>query len=781
MSDFERLLDAMVPGLGQAAETPLGRPTVPESLGLRVEGVLGRGGTGWVYRATDPALGRTVAVKVSRPDGGAGARAAVLREARVTAALQCPGVLPVYRVLSTEESACVVFQIAPEQTLRDLDWGALSPEARWAMLHAILRTLVHAHDAEVAHGDLHPQNVAVGALGAVYVMDWGGASAESGAFSGHPGYAAPERLRGEQPSSASDLYSWALLAWELATGSPLRRVRPGEGLGETIARWRTESLPQRPDGVDPELGELLRSCLHHEVTERPSVQSAEQRLQAVLSGRLERARRLQESQALVSRSRVLLDDYRDLSESLQDEMRVVAVQRTKILDTAGASQKRPLWDAEDRMKALINDQEMAWVQAVEAAFRAWTLAEENHDARGLLADLWWLRFRQLEGGSAAAELEVSLDRVKRFDDGRYTRLLQGSGALSLQCGASDARVRIEGFQIQDRQLVPFLVEERPLPLERYTLEPGSWLLTVTAPGKAPVRYPVTLRRREHHRGVLTLLVPEQIGEDWVHVSAGPFRMGGDPVARQVAWKAGGRGALKTFRAGGDPLAKEAVEACSPTVRSYFIMRHCVRSRDYLAFLNTLDFDEAFRRVPGEAGLYGDFRPYWTCQDTTWHLPEDWNPDWPVVAINIDDVTAYAAWMSGEVGVVCRLPTEEEWEKAARGVDGRAFPWGSSFDPTFAHMRRSQHGVPRLWPVGAYPVDCSVYGVMDMAGGVREWTASTFAEGQIVVRGGSWNDDMDELRCAGRRGLPPHFRSSSVGFRLVREQSIPFLAPEGTTL
>ena len=171
-------------------------------------------------------------------------------------------------------------------------------------------------------------------------------------------------------------------------------------------------------------------------------------------------------------------------------------------------------------------------------------------------------------------------------------------------------------------------------------------------------------------------------------------------------------------------------------------------------------------MPGEAGLYGDFRPYWTKRAGAWALPADWNPSWPVVAVNIEDAIAYSAWLSSKLDRQCRLPTEEEWEKAARGVDGRAFPWGPAFDPTFAHMRRSRTGAPTLWPVGQYPVDCSVYGCMDMAGGVREWTASAFSEGQVVVRGGGWNDDMDELRCAGRRGLPPYFRSSSVGFRLV---------------
>jgi serine/threonine-protein kinase len=771
VSDFEKLIESMVPGLGHLDVGDADSPDFPVGLGLEPLEVLGRGGTGWVYRAEDATLCRTVAVKVSRPDGGEAAREAIRREAQVTAALECPGVLPVHRVVESGDQVCVVFQLAPEQTLADLDLASLSNEKKWALLHEIIRTLVRAHDIGVRHGDLHPRNVAVGSLGEAYVMDWGGGWGVDGSFTGHPGYAAPELLHGGSPTPASDVFSWAAVAWELLCGGSLRNLVAEEALGEAISRWRDAPLPALPEGIEPELGALLLACLDPDPSERPNAEAVERRLHAVLTGRSERARRLEESRALVAQSQVLLDEYRDLSEAFQDEMRVVAVQRTKIMDAAPAAQKRPLWDAEDRLKSLMVQQETAWVHAVEGALRAWTLAPENRDARGLLADLWWLRFRQLEAGAAEGETQVSLEWVRKFDDGRYARLLEGEGSVSLSCGEVEGQVRIEGFVEQDRRLEPFLVRVVDLPLERVPLEPGSWLLTVTAPGFQDCPYPVSLRRREHHKADLVLQSEEAVGEGWVYMPAGAFHMGGDPIARQVTWRAGGRGPLRTFRAGGDPLAKEALEACSPTVRGCFMMRTCVRSADYLAFLNSLGADAA-PHVPGEAGLYGDFRPYWTQEGSAWTLPADWNPDWPVVAVNIEDASAYAAWLSQELGRECRLPTEEEWEKAARGVDARAFPWGPSFDPTFAHMRRSRTGAPSLWPVGQYPVDCSVYGCMDMAGGVREWTASAFSEGQVVVRGGGWNDDMDELRCAGRRGLPPHFRSSSVGFRLVSELPAP---------
>jgi serine/threonine-protein kinase len=139
-----------------------------------------------------------------------------------------------------------------------------------------------------------------------------------------------------------------------------------------------------------------------------------------------------------------------------------------------------------------------------------------------------------------------------------------------------------------------------------------------------------------------------------------------------------------------------------------------------------------------------------------------------MGVSLADAQAYARWRGEREGRVVRLPTEEEWEKASRGADGRRWPWGNRFDPTHCHMRESRPGVPRPAPVGVYPVDCSVYGVLDTAGGMREWTTSVYQEGQVVMRGGTWGDEADDCRCASRAGLQPAFRMPWVGFRLVTE-------------
>ena len=148
--------------------------------------------------------------------------------------------------------------------------------------------------------------------------------------------------------------------------------------------------------------------------------------------------------------------------------------------------------------------------------------------------------------------------------------------------------------------------------------------------------------------------------------------------------------------------------------------------------------------------------------------DEWHADWPVIHINYHDAVAYCRWRTKKDGFNYRLPTEDEWEKAARGADGRFFPWGNYFDPTFCHMRASFPSGPDIVRVGYFDTDVSPYGVRDMAGGVREWTSSSFGDWGMTLRGGSWKQGAFLCRLAGRWGHSPETISSDIGFRIVKE-------------
>ena len=161
--------------------------------------------------------------------------------------------------------------------------------------------------------------------------------------------------------------------------------------------------------------------------------------------------------------------------------------------------------------------------------------------------------------------------------------------------------------------------------------------------------------------------------------------------------------------------------------------------------------------------------YWN--DSMWNEPSQ-----PVVGVDWYDASAYCSW-AGK-----RLPTEAEWEKAARGTDGRKYPWGDQWDSSRANSAESKIG--KMVSVGSYPSGVSPYGAHDMAGNVWEWVADWYGDnyysqapnrnpkgpdsGQYrVLRGGSWFNLPRGLRVSLRNRLTPAYRGGLIGFRCAQ--------------
>ncbi|MFO0634600.1 MAG: SUMF1/EgtB/PvdO family nonheme iron enzyme [Nannocystaceae bacterium] len=136
---------------------------------------------------------------------------------------------------------------------------------------------------------------------------------------------------------------------------------------------------------------------------------------------------------------------------------------------------------------------------------------------------------------------------------------------------------------------------------------------------------------------------------------------------------------------------------------------------------------------------------------------------PAVLVSRVEAEAYCAWWGEQRGGFGSLPSEAQWERAARGVDGRDYPWGDRFVPEHANTR--EHGMGDVQPVGARPRAASPEGVLDLAGNVAEWTAGG-EHGQAVVKGAAWSDPHWAARAPARRLVPPVVRHVAIGFRCV---------------
>jgi formylglycine-generating enzyme required for sulfatase activity len=260
--------------------------------------------------------------------------------------------------------------------------------------------------------------------------------------------------------------------------------------------------------------------------------------------------------------------------------------------------------------------------------------------------------------------------------------------------------------------------------------------------------------------------------EMVYIPPGSFLMG--TSNKQVGWLAQRLELAKKWRDKGR-FGREQPQH-EVTLPGYFFSRFPVTVGEYRTFL--------------EGGGYVH-RRYWTEVGWKWRFkgdirePASWSQKkWagddqlPVVGVSWYEAYAYTEWLNNATGRAYRLPTEAEWEMAARGTDGRMYPWGNEFDASLCNTRESE--LERTTPVGQYSPDGdSPYGCADMAGNVSQWTMSRFksypydetdgrndpaGDSERVIRGSSWFSPLLRVRVVSRGMNDPSFLDNDLGFR-----------------
>ncbi|OIP07640.1 MAG: hypothetical protein AUK49_14055 [Betaproteobacteria bacterium CG2_30_68_42] len=253
----------------------------------------------------------------------------------------------------------------------------------------------------------------------------------------------------------------------------------------------------------------------------------------------------------------------------------------------------------------------------------------------------------------------------------------------------------------------------------------------------------------------------------VQVPAGSFVMGSDRAEREAAYRldeaAYGARTTRTQRWYENERPRQRAR-----IDAFAILAVPVTNAQYATFVRATghrapDVSEAEWIRSGLAHAWAATRRF------AWSggAPPAGREEHPVVLVDLEDARAYAGWLSAQTGRSWRLPAEVEWEKAARGEDGRRFPWGKRWNAR--RLNSADAGPFDTVPVGRFPEGASPFGMLDAAGQVFEWTSTTTGDGRSIVKGGSWDDrGCGVCRPAARHGRPPDLRHILIGFRLVRE-------------
>lgn len=841
LQDLERLFAASMPRVPTARlenddhDIQLA-PRSPTEFTARYQIVelIGTGGFSEVHEAWDRHVHRRVALKIQLPSASLSEDTVRFRqEVRLMAKLQHPGIVPIYdwgelpdgRIWLTMKrilGETIAKKMARLHLLRGAEFVLGLRELIGAFLR-LCEAIAYAHAQGIIHRDLSPQNLMTGAYGEVHVVDWGlardvsfiaghasSATSEAAAeptdaaapklrtrIAGTPYYTPPEQARGDLATlcPASDVYTLGAVLYEILCGQPPYWSESAATDGpQRILRRVLDGPPRpidamaRPDAPQ-ELRALCARAMARDPRDRPEDAGAfGEAIRDWLDGanRLARARRIVEDAH--HEHRASIESLRQKSESLRAQARTI-LGRLHSFDPA--QQKAEGWALEDQAATLERDilrEEITWTQKIRSALNEAPDLEEAHIA---LADHYAQSLHRAETEhndssalSYAALLESHASKTNTETRDRYAKLLQGDGCLTLVTLPECANLRIAPYHAVHRYLMPNLGKAilTHCPLHEFPLPRGSYLVEVTMPGYHRAAYPVFLGRGEHWTGVrpgetnpypIQLLRKDELQTDEAYIPAG--------------W----------FVAGGDPHAGESSPRQRIWVDAFVIKRHPVTSAEYIEFLNDLvtsgQASEAQKhcplKFPGSSARDDELFEY-VCDASTGRYatraPEK-DLALPVVCISWHSAVAYAAWLARRTGLAWRLPSEFEWEKAARGVDGRFMPWGDQIEPTWACVAGSHPDRKHSMPIHEYPTDISPYGVLGMAGNVRDWCIEPWkldgprvengilhiepADGQdnieLPVRGGGWISAGDMMRLGVRYAEPPTKRHGVLGFRLVR--------------
>ena len=783
---------------------------------------LGRGGMAIVFLAEDDRLERKVALKLLPQEFSYDENFAkrFLREAKVAGKLQHPNIIQIHDVEPTGEfyyfSMSYIEGIPLDQIIKKS--GALKPKviARIAVLVSF--ALQHAHEHDVIHRDIKPENIIINKKRQPIVVDFGIAKAQrsaklsqTGMFIGTPMYMSPEQIRAVDVDGRSDVYSMGCVLYQMATGKA-----PFHGIGQTSLIYKqVNEMPPPPKNIyqevpielsdiimkalakDPanryQTASELGKALHEAILAAPSAKP-KKAAPAVIAQKKADQKALPSEEKSIEENLIQSADLTDLEVALEEASREKVETPKQTGDTLISpavrqkKKKKKVPLVEEKKKPNYVSIAAMLTAAAALFFLVYTnLPDKNTPepempgtAETTVQDDKQPSKTPEKSTQTASKETPSSNRQETVTPNRTAKAPTESRretesrppaqrpAARQETKTQDPPPQLAQRQrTQERQPPTQTQRPAPQPQEREPVkkpEPARETVRETPPPPARERpqpsvaekkpEPPPVRQKKPVETPVASLAKPKIEPP--QKTEQPTRTTSARVPIKMVQISGG-----TFTMGdsqGDMDAKYYVHPIHRVSISPFLLsQNEITVAQYANFLEATGHPQP---------------PNWSIQLS--------KPGRPVIYVSWNDADAYAKWAGG------RLPTEAEWEYAARGgTEAQKYPWGNASPQQRANYGNAWQGgrgwVTALKEPGSYPQN--LFGLNDMSGNVWEWvadwfgpysdkvavnpTGATSGRNGKVVRGGGWNSSSMQIRNSMRGGTQPDSKYPHTGFRIAQ--------------
>jgi serine/threonine protein kinase/formylglycine-generating enzyme required for sulfatase activity len=716
---------------------------------------LGEGGMGIVYKAEHRLLKATRAIKIIRHELVGNDPSFAKRfhqEAMTAAAIKHPNIIGVPDFGFLDESIpFIVMEFVEGISLQELmnREGKFTPEKALEYMRVIASAVAAAHAHGIVHRDLKPLNIMIqsgrSAREQVRILDFGLAKIKSDLFGsfvgakttgiiGSPYYMAPEQWSDEEADKRCDIYSLGIMLHQMLAGDvPFK----GSGIPAIMKKHLMSQPPPLalPDsGISVELERVVHHALEKEPENRPAsaeifVEELEKAVAALSGAKPKTKTRTRKTKPGTGTRRKTSDTARAetdsqgagvLAETVRDES-------DSLSEGAGAISQP------ENSAGRISVPEMETIVAPVARSEV----EEGRVSRETTPE------PSPPTVSQSDLLRKASEEARRIAEAKALREFEESGELPPSVGSSSlpqpkAPV-LPGRVLEGQESIVNVLLRK-----RYVMPLAAGVVIVGLLVLLPLVY---FRADTEQPPPITTTQPAKPAREMVLIQGGSFVMG---------WNSGG-------------VVQRGEHQVS--VESFLIDKHEVTNAEYAEFIKATGRPAPTNTVTTSAAQY------WKAWNG--NLPPSGRERWPVTNVSPKDANDFARWLSNRDGVEYRLPSEAEWEFAARnGSQGTLFPWGNSWVNGRANINQTQG--PR--DVGSFPDGATKDGVLDMVGNVWEWTASkaSLYNGSPVVqdvngrvmRGGSYdeqvNGDLYQNSTSRNWFGDEDSRYPTIGFRLVRK-------------